>query len=207
MPSRAITNDGSVIISDGKSQIRLSPDEAVSLSAGIRAAADSLIAGEADRHDVNILPNADEHRRSLGFTLADVAEAVYDPIRWMPDESSPSRLRCVGERGLEVVAAFTDETPVVLVVRPARSFDADSASWRRGGGGGSTKRTPKSLTPAQLAGRLADAGVDVDLSAGHYIVGRGKNQVTFASTPSDHRWLANTLARLRLLLDIDLREE
>ena len=207
MPAEVTTNDGRVVVSDGQSQMRLSPDEAVSLSASIRAAADSLIDGEADRHDVNILPNADEHRRSLGFTLADVERAVYDPIRWMPDESSPSRLRCVGERGLEVVAAFAHEVPMVLVVRQAKDHDTGSTSWRRGGGGGSTKRTPKSLTPAQLAGRLADAGVDVDLSAGHYIVGRGKNQVTFASTPSDHRWLANTLARLRLLLDIDLREE
>src|SRR5699024_12042038 len=112
--------------------MRLSPDEAVSLSASIRAAADSLIAGEADRHDVDILPNADAHRRSLGFTLADVERAVFDPTRWRPDESSPARLVCVGERGLEVVAAFAHEVPMVLVVRQAKDHDTGSTSWRRG---------------------------------------------------------------------------
>lgn len=159
---------------------------------------------------IRLLSSADEHRRRLGFSVAEIAEAVFDPQRCITDPSSPARLKCVGGSGVGVVVSFGERIPVVLTVRPASDFSRDfkgSQSWRRGGGGGSTKRVPKSLSPSQLTARLSDMGVSVELSAGHYVVKNGHGQVTFASTPSDHRWLANTISRLRLLLGIDLRED
>lgn len=159
---------------------------------------------------VRLLPDADKHRRRLGFTVSDIADAVFDPQKWVVDDRVPSRLKCIGDSGVGVVASFAGDVPFVLTVRPASDFDRDfsgSQSWRRGGGGGSTRRTPRSLSPAQLASRLTDMGVSVELAAGHYIVKNDCGQITFASTPSDHRWLANTISRLRLLLDIDLRED
>lgn len=159
---------------------------------------------------VRLLSDADKHRRRLGFTVSDIADAVFDPQKWVVDDRVPSRLKCVGGSGVGVVVSFGERIPVVLTVRPGADFSRDfkgSQSWRRGGGGGSTKRVPKSLSPSQLTARLSDMGVSVELSAGHYVVKNGHGQVTFASTPSDHRWLANTISRLRLLLGIDLRED